>query len=123
MNYYRKVLTDYIVFEGRSRRSEFWVFNFTNAMLIGSSVFCALLIHNELFYRIIFSILSVFSLAILLPTLAVTIRRLHDTDRNGWWILINIVPVIGNIIFFFFLIEDSSPSYNGYGEYPKFKML
>jgi len=123
MKYYWKVLRDYSVFEGRSRRSEFWVFNLTNALLIASLLFCAILIHDQQFYQFVYYFTSAFALVMLLPTLAVTTRRLHDTSRSSWWILLNFVPIIGNIIFFFFMIEDSSPAYNGYGEYPKFVLL
>jgi uncharacterized membrane protein YhaH (DUF805 family) len=79
---------------------------------------------NDLQLRPVFNGVSIaFGAIIFVPLLAVSIRRLHDTGRSGWMFLINLIPVIGTIIFLFFLMEDSSPSYNRFGEYPKFNLL
>jgi len=58
-------------------------------------------------------------LAVLIPGLAVAIRRLHDTNRSGWWFLIVLVPLIGAIVLLVFLLQDSQPSENQYGPNPK----
>ncbi len=63
--------------------------------------------------------LAIFVLAMIIPALAVTVRRLHDTDRSGWWILISLVPVIGSIWLFVLLVIDSTPGDNQYGANPK----
>ena len=62
---------------------------------------------------------GLYSLAILLPSLAVTVRRLHDTGRTGWWVLISLVPVIGGLILLIFMVLDSEPGTNQYGPNPK----
>jgi uncharacterized membrane protein YhaH (DUF805 family) len=59
------------------------------------------------------------ALALLLPSLAVTARRLHDTGRSGWWILIGIIPLIGAIVLLVFECQDSQPQTNQYGPSPK----
>lgn len=61
----------------------------------------------------------IYTLAVFFPTLAVTVRRLHDINRSGWWYLLNFIPVIGVLIIFIFLLLDSTPGDNNYGENPK----
>jgi uncharacterized membrane protein YhaH (DUF805 family) len=60
-----------------------------------------------------------FALAILLTSIAVGVRRLHDTDRSGWWLLIAFVPIIGAIVLLVFFVLDSTPGDNKYGANPK----
>ncbi|MCK4837704.1 MAG: DUF805 domain-containing protein, partial [Desulfobulbaceae bacterium] len=60
-----------------------------------------------------------YSLAVLIPGIAVSVRRLHDTDRSGWWLLIALVPLIGAIVLFIFMVLDSKPEQNQYGVNPK----
>lgn len=60
-----------------------------------------------------------YSLGVLLPSLAVGVRRLHDTGRSGWWLLIGLIPIIGTIILLVFLCLDSQDGDNKYGPYPK----
>lgn len=62
----------------------------------------------------------ILTLVFLLPSLAVTIRRLHDTDRSGWWILIGLIPLIGAIVLIVFACQDSQPGGNQYGPSPKY---
>ncbi len=62
---------------------------------------------------------NLYMLAVLLPSLAVGVRRLHDTDRSGWWLLIVFVPIIGAIVLLVFMVQDSQPSENQYGPKPK----
>jgi uncharacterized membrane protein YhaH (DUF805 family) len=62
---------------------------------------------------------SLYSVAVLLPALAVGVRRLHDTNRSGWWLLLYAVPVIGLIVLVVFLAQDSDPAKNRYGPNPK----
>ena len=96
----------YAIFDGTARRSEYWwfcLFNFITTLAIAA-------ISTKLYY--------VYSLAALLPGLAVTVRRLHDTDRSGWWILIGLVPFFGAIAMLVFLCQDSRP--NRYGTAPAY---
>ena|SRR6266498_3581511 len=62
---------------------------------------------------------GLYSLAVVVPGLAVTIRRLHDTNHSGWWVLINLVPLVGWIWLLIFLVTDSDPGENRYGPNPK----
>ena len=62
---------------------------------------------------------GIYSLAVLIPSIAVSVRRLHDTNHSGWWLLINLLPLIGTIILVFFLVRDSQPGQNQYGPNPK----
>jgi len=62
---------------------------------------------------------TIYSLALLIPSLAVSVRRLHDTDRSGWWLLIGLVPLIGIIVLIIFYVQDSNPGENQYGPNPK----
>jgi len=62
---------------------------------------------------------GLYSLAVLIPTLAVTVRRLHDVDRSGWWIFINLIPLIGFIVLLVFAVTDGTPGSNRYGPNPK----
>ena len=115
MNWYIKVVKKYASFSGRARRAEFWyftLFNFIIAFAIGFVE--ALLSSNDV------NILSsLYSLFIFLPSLGVSIRRLHDTGRSGWWILINLIPLIGWIVYIVFVCQDSQPEENQYGKNPK----
>jgi uncharacterized membrane protein YhaH (DUF805 family) len=62
---------------------------------------------------------GIYGLAILIPSLAVTVRRLHDIDRSGWWILIGLVPLIGTIVLLVFAVTEGTPGTNQYGLNPK----
>ena len=62
---------------------------------------------------------DLYMLAVLLPSLAVGARRLHDTDRSGWWLLIGLVPIIGAIVLLVFMVQDSQPGENQHGPNPK----
>ena len=116
MEWYLKVLKQYVDFSGRARRKEYWMFTLVSVII--SIVFA--IIDSALFDSP--SVLGgIYSLAILLPSIAVSIRRLHDTSRSGWWILINLIPLIGAIVFFVFLVSDSTPGSNEWGPNPKEK--
>lgn len=62
---------------------------------------------------------TIYSLAVLIPAIAVGVRRLHDTGRSGWWMLIALVPFIGSIVLIVFFVLDSDPGTNQYGPNPK----
>lgn len=62
---------------------------------------------------------GLFCLAVLIPSIAVGVRRLHDTGRTGWWLLIGFIPLIGAIVLIVFFVLDSQPGTNAYGPNPK----
>jgi uncharacterized membrane protein YhaH (DUF805 family) len=112
MNWYITVLKKYAVFNGRARRKEFWMFVLFNL------IFSAVL--NIIDYVIGINVLGyIYGLAVLVPSLAVAVRRLHDTNRTGWWIFIGLVPLVGAIILIVFYATDSQPGDNQYGPNPK----
>ena len=119
MSWYLEALKKYAVFHGRSRRAEYWYFVLFN--LIVAIVLAAIdsLLGTFSSAQNIGLLSGIYSLAVLIPTLAVTIRRLHDIDRSGWWILINLVPLIGTIVLLVFALMDGTPGDNRYGPNPK----
>ena len=113
MHWYLAVLKKYAVFSGRARRKEYWMFFLFNiiielvlggieALAGGSGVLG-----------------GIYGLAVLIPGIAVAARRLHDTDRSGWWLLIGLLPLIGAIVLLVFMVQDSQPGANQYGPNPK----
>ncbi len=118
MNWYLGVLKKYAVFSGRARRKEYWMFILVNVIiafvlgLIDGIVGVALESDQSL-------LTTLYTLAILLPSLAVGVRRLHDTGRSAWWLLIALVPIIGPIVLLVFLVQDSQHGDNQYGPNPK----
>jgi len=119
MNWYLKVLKNYAVFSGRARRQEYWFFALFNF------IFAIALVFVDAFAGTFdpqtgFGFLSGFySLAVFIPTFAVTVRRLHDTSRTGWWLLIGFLPLIGAIVLLVFMFLDSTSGTNEYGPDPK----
>ena len=106
MDWYLKVLRNYVGFSGRARRKEYWMFFLVNilvAMVLG-------FIDRVAGTGAILS--NLYSLALLIPGIAVGVRRMHDTDRSGWWLLLPIVNLI-------FLCQDSQPGPNRFGPDPK----
>lgn len=113
MSWYLNVVKNYVGFQGRARRKEYWMFVLFNAII--SAIIYAI----EMLIGTIGIISMLYSLAVLLPSLAVTARRLHDIGKSGWWILIAFVPFVGGIILFVFTCLDSQSSTNQHGPNPK----
>jgi uncharacterized membrane protein YhaH (DUF805 family) len=119
MDWYIEVLNKYAVFSGRARRKEYWYFALFNVII---TVVLAIIsqVFNSMLHTQIFDLLNpLYSLAVLVPSLAVTVRRLHDTDRSGWWILISLIPLVGAIVLLVFTVQDSTPGDNRFGPNPK----
>lgn len=123
MQWYIKVLKQYADFSGRARRKEYWMFFLINLLISFAIGFVSGFItgiNPESTMASATIILPIaYSLAVFIPSIAVGVRRLHDTNRSGWWLLISLVPVIGAIILIIFLVQDSQPGSNQYGENPK----
>ena len=101
----------YAKFDGRASRSEFWWW-----VLFAILVSIAANIIDAIIGAPIFSLIV--GLGLLLPNLSMSIRRLHDTNRTGWWILIGLIPLIGFIVLLIFYLEQSNPGPNEYGPPP-----
>lgn len=119
MYWYFMALQKYAVFSGRAQRKEYWYFYLFSVLI--TLTLAILDIQIGTFDRAAGAgVLSgLYSLAVLIPNLAVTVRRLHDTNRSGWWFLIVLVPFIGGIILLVFLVQDGTPGDNQYGANPK----
>jgi uncharacterized membrane protein YhaH (DUF805 family) len=123
MDWYLEVLKKYAVFEGRAGRKEYWffiLFNILISMALGYVDWLTGNINPETGLGILSGI---YALGVMIPGMAVSVRRLHDTDRSGWWLLITFVPVIGAIVFLYFMVLDSNPETNEYGPLPKVNMV
>ncbi|MCK9505910.1 MAG: DUF805 domain-containing protein [Porticoccaceae bacterium] len=119
MNWYLDVLKKYAVFNGRARRKEYWYFVLFNIIV---SVILAVIdgMTGSFSADAGVGILSgIYSLAVFIPTAAVTFRRLHDTGRSGWWLLMVLLPFIGAIVLLIFMVQDSKPGENRFGPNPK----
>ncbi len=110
-------------FSGRSRRTEYWMFQLFNllaALVVGLVAFLFGFIVSEKDGLNAFALcMGVFGVISFIPALSITIRRLHDIGRSGWWYLIAFVPLIGGLILFVFTLLDSDPDRNEYGPNPK----
>ncbi|PIT60489.1 hypothetical protein BHC47_01090 [Snodgrassella alvi] len=115
--YIKCVTTDYFKFQGRARRKEYWMFTLFSFIIY---MILSIIFENIMSSPAGYTITStIYSLAIFIPSFSVTVRRLHDTNRSGWWSLLAFIPVIGILILLIFMLLDSTPSDNNYGENPK----
>ena len=107
----RSVLSQYAGFTGRARRSEYWFWYLATFVAYVVAVILDSIIGIPLFVVVV-------ALGAIVPTIAVGIRRLHDTDKSGWFLLIGLIPLIGAIVLIVFFVTDSGPD-NQYGPNPK----
>ena len=118
MDWYFKVLKNYLGFSGRARRKEFWMFILVNLVL---TVVLSLL-DKMLGLRIAGDeglLTTLYGVLIFLPYWAVQFRRLHDTDRSAWWLLLLLIPLVGWLIILAFNCQNGTPGENEYGADPK----
>lgn len=118
MQWYLKVLRQYVDFTGRARRTEYWMF-----VLFSMSITIVLSVLDNLmgmaFVPGSYGPLGlIYILAVFLPSLGVGVRRLHDTGRSGWWMLLGPIPLVGIVLIVFLAIEGDRGS-NAYGPDPK----
>lgn len=106
MDWYQKCIWNYVNFKGRARRKEFWFFTlaYTVIIVLGSIVAGP----DSVF-------VNLFTLLLLLPSLAVSARRLHDTGRSGWWTLLGLIPVLGILVLLFWWAQEGEMEANQYG--------
>ena len=122
MEWYLKVMRDnYANFNGRARRKEYWMFNlfFLLFALLAGFVIGILSAVGEAVAMIAIILAVIWYLGHLVPSLAVTVRRLHDTGKSGWFYLLALIPYIGGLIIFIFTVLDGDKGDNAYGPDPK----
>lgn len=113
MHWYLDVLKNYTGFSGRARRTELWMFWLINlGVVIGLTIV-------ETIIGVPGVLSGLYNLAVLLPSIAVGMRRLHDTDRSGWWLLIAFIPLLGAIVLLIFFCLEGTSGDNQYGPDPK----
>ena len=119
MDWYITVLKKYAVFAGRAQRAEYWYFLLFNVLaMVGLVIVDS--ITGTFSEDMGMGLLSgLYYLGVLVPSVAVTVRRLHDTSRSGWWLLIGLIPVVGGLVLLFFMVQNSKPGSNEYGLNPK----
>ena len=113
MKWYLKVLSQYADFNGRARRTEYWMFSLFNMIFAFIAIFIdATLGSTPILY-------SLFAIAMFIPGLAVLVRRLHDVGKSGWMCLIALIPLIGSIWLLVLMVTDGVNGSNNYGANPK----
>jgi len=122
MNWYLKALKQYADFSGRARRKEYWMFTLFN-MIIIYALILVMMVGNAIKSSEL-SLLGMvlyggYALAIIVPSLAVCVRRLHDIGKSGWYFFIGLIPLVGGIILLIWLFKDSQAGKNEYGANPK----
>lgn len=116
MEWYLKVLKSYATISGRARRTEYWMFVFFNAIIC---MVLGLLMALEFIPEALFLI---YYIGIIIPSISVGVRRLHDTGRSGWWMFTPLIPFIGTIVFIILMCVDSQENMNKYGRNPKLEL-
>ncbi len=119
MEWYLKVLKNYADFNGRARRKEYWMFTLFNFLICLVLEIAGIGLMKGGIGAIFLIAMGLYTLGILIPSLAVSVRRLHDTDRSGWWLLIALVPLVGGLILLVFMILEGTQGPNQYGSDPK----
>ena len=130
MQWYLKALKQYADFGGRARRTEFWMFVLVNVVIsivlgivdTATGTANAYAVGGMASYSP--GILGgLYALAVLIPSIAVTVRRLHDTDRSGWWFLIQLIPIVGGIVLLVFACLEGTRGPNRFGADPKHEVM
>lgn len=120
MNYYIDCITKkYVCFSGRARRKEYWMFVLFNVIAAAIVGFIGGFLSGATDVAAFAFLGTLYNLAVLLPSVAVFFRRLHDIGKSGWWWLIGLVPFVGWIVLLVFCCLDSQPGENQYGPNPK----
>lgn len=113
-------LKKYAQFEGRSRRKEYWSFFL---LMLGVYIVAGMIDGILGLAGMVLGLYGPLSLvaavALFVPSLAVGVRRLHDTGRSGWWLLIGLIPLVGGLVLLYFMVIEGTPGPNEYGPDPK----
>lgn len=111
MEYFTDALKQYANFTGRATRKQYWMF-----ILFYVIFYIAAVVVDAILG--IMAVTTIYILGLLVPSIAIAARRLHDTGRTGWWQLLLLIPLIGAIVLLVFLVQDSGPD-NQHGPNPK----
>ncbi|NTX32286.1 DUF805 domain-containing protein [Burkholderia pyrrocinia] len=115
----RSVLNQYAKFEGRARRAEYWYFALLSCILsVVSQVIGAVGRNAGLVTLLLLGVLFLISLALIVPGIAVSVRRLHDTGRSGWFLLIGLIPIVGAILLLVWMCSRGTEGTNRFGANP-----
>ena len=113
-NFYKDAFKNYVNFEGRASKSQYWYFGMWNPIVsIVISIVLNIILHGNAVY-----VSWVYDLIIFLPAISISVRRLHDIGKSGWWNLIIFIPLIGVIVLVVFALMSSEPGTNKYGANP-----
>ena len=114
INWFQTVVTKhYVDFQGRARRAEYWWYTLVYVIIY---VILAI-IQNALNLNAVLT--GIFGLALLLPSLGVAFRRMHDIDKSAWWLLIGLIPLVGAIVLIYWFVQPGTSGPNQYGPDPK----
>jgi uncharacterized membrane protein YhaH (DUF805 family) len=117
MKWYLEALKKYAVFGGRARRREYWIFEWGNTLIL----FALVVVSRVVAPKHVGVLPSLFLVAIIIPSFASLVRRLHDTNRSGWWLLVTFIPIIGQLMILSFIVTDGQRGANRYGPSPKWQ--
>src|SRR5258708_4220781 len=119
MKYYVDVLKKYAEFNGRASRTEYWMFRLYSLLAVLILACIGLIFFKYISILGMVGLVLAYGLAVLLPSFAVLVRRLHDTSHSAWWLLIPLIPWIGAIWLLVLTVLDSTPGQNKFGQNPK----
>lgn len=117
MNYYSICLSKFADFSGRARRREYWTFVLVNCLIALLLLILGLAFGEDSPASNI--MVTIFYLIMLVPNLSVSVRRLHDIGKSGWYMFLSLIPLIGGLILLIWSLMDSEPGENQYGKNPK----
>lgn len=112
----KSTLSKYVVFNGRASRREWVIWFLANLVLFTLLSVLAMITAGDSGMSPLSALETLAMLALLLPNLAVSIRRLHDTGKSGWWLFVGLVPVVGSIILLILMLQAGQPGPNQYGQ-------
>jgi uncharacterized membrane protein YhaH (DUF805 family) len=115
MDHYINAWKNYAGFSGRARRTEYWLFQLFNMIILFAVIGIGYAVDSQVPVYVAYA----FGLAAILPSLAVQVRRLHDIDKSGWWYFISFVPLVGPIVLLVFDCTEGTQGPNQYGPDPK----
>lgn len=118
VSWYIKVLKDYVTFSGRAPRVEYWMFVLGNLIIGIVLLLIGYAISGSFTEGPMNTLLNIYNLAILLPSLAVSARRLHDIDMSAWWLLLNLIPLLGALVLLYFFVQKGTEGENRFGSVP-----